>query len=90
MTYAGLLSLDSTYSPCIKWRRFRRNKATLTSNNQKEVKILLLKCIEGVATNKSLVPDITHYNLVQKLCELFNFTKDKVTRLIAIKLLVTI
>jgi cytochrome b subunit of formate dehydrogenase len=65
-------------------------KQVLIKNNISEVKVLMIKCIEGIAANKTLVPEVAHYNTGQKLCDLFNHTKDKIIRWIALKLLAII
>jgi cytochrome b subunit of formate dehydrogenase len=66
------------------------SKQSLKKNNINEIKVLMIKCIEGIAANKKLIPDVAHYNIGQKLCDLFNHTKDKIIRWIALKLIAII
>ena len=51
---------------------------------------MLIKCIEGLTENKQIIPELANYNIAQKLCDLFNFTKDIIVRKIAVDLLVSI
>ena len=55
-----------------------------------EIKIFLIKWIEGIAANKEIVPEVAQYKIATKLCELFNQTQDKITKWISIKMLVAI
>ena len=48
---------------------------------------MLIKWIEGISNNKSVIPELSQYNIAQRLCDLFNFTKDNVIQWISAKLI---
>jgi len=68
----------------------QEKKPLLSKSGLNEIKTLLIKCIETIAINNKLVKEVAQYDIAQKLCDLFNYSKDKITKWISIKLLVTI
>ena len=77
----------------IKWiehfqvSQIQEKEQVLTITNYDDIKVLLIKWIEGISQNKSIIPELSQYNIAQRLCDLFNFTKDKIIQWISIKML---
>jgi hypothetical protein len=61
LTEFGLKLLEQSQTDEIQ------QKSSLQKRTMNEVKILLIKCIEGIAVHKNLIKEVAQYGIAQKL-----------------------